>query len=188
MLSETILTIETKKKPFSPGGGGRFLIHPFFNYKNVAYSLCRLNGKKETRQPKRKTKQCLSFCATRHHHNLWRSYKVRKKHLEKEKWWKWFLEIFWEQKTSLVRNIRPWPPQSTFHYQTSSAPVNIILVGQIRTFFERIRCSFICEESYAWTRKLYTSDHLGCKLSYNWTHQQANALFQLFFRHCLLWK
>ena len=29
MLSETILTIETKKKPFSPGGGGRFLIHPF---------------------------------------------------------------------------------------------------------------------------------------------------------------
>ena len=29
MLSETILTIETKKKTFSPGGGGRFLIHPF---------------------------------------------------------------------------------------------------------------------------------------------------------------
>ena len=167
MLSETIETIKTKKKTFSPGGGGRFLIHPFFNYKNVAYSLCRL--KKETRQPKRKTKQCLSFCATRHHHNLWRSYKVRKKHLEKEKWWKWFLENFWEQKTSLVRNIRPWPPQSTFHYQTSSAPVNIILVGQIRTLLKESGCSFKCEESYAWTRKLYTSDHLGCKLWQIWS-------------------
>ena len=29
LLSETILTIETKKKTLSPGGGGRFLIHPF---------------------------------------------------------------------------------------------------------------------------------------------------------------